>query len=174
MKIKSERLELEPLSCTHYTTAVKYSLDPENTRLMCFLPCDDGEEVMNYLRKCESQWKKDKPDYLDAAVLLDGVHIGAISIEFFEEYKIGELGWIISREYWGRGYAAEAAQVFMDFCKTRFGLKKFIAHTDSDNIASASVAKKLGMNLISETRGRKNRNSDEIRNEYLFELELPY
>ena len=97
MLIKTKRLTLEPYGTKHYDTAVIYSTDPENTKMMCFLPCDSKEEVMEYLRKCEIQWKREKPAYLDAAILLDGRHIGAVSVEFLENGTVGELGWIIQK-----------------------------------------------------------------------------
>ncbi len=172
MKIYTERLMLEPLGTKHYKTTYRYSTDPENTEMMCYLPCDSGEEVMDYLIKCEKQWQMEKPEYLDAAVMLDGVHIGAVSIELLDNYTTGEFGWIIDKNYWGRGYAAEAARYFMQYMKDRFCLKKFIAHADSENTASVKVMEKLGMKRSSFHGGRKNRNSDEDRTEYLYEISL--
>lgn len=170
MMIKCERISLEPLAVKHYSTAYEYSTDIENTRMMCFMPCDDGSEVMDYLSKCEKQWNSDKPEYLDAAVMLDDKHIGAVSVEFLENGTVGEFGWIIHKNYWGNGYAVEAVRHFMKYCTEKYGLKKYIAHADSENTASKRVMEKLGMSLVSISTGRKNRNSDELRNECLYEI----
>ncbi len=169
MLIKTSRLVLEPYGTKHYDTTVVYSTDPENTKMMCFMPCESGEEVMDYLRKCEIQWSKEKPEYLDAAILHDGKHIGAVSVEFFDNMTIGELGWIISKAEWGSGFAYEAAAAFMQYCTEKFGVKKYIAHADSENTASIRVMEKLGMKLVSVSDGRKNRISDEPRREVLYE-----
>ena len=67
MNIQTERIKLEPLGTKHFNTTCRYSTDPENTKMMCFLPCDSDDEVMNYLRKCEIQWTMETPEYLDAA-----------------------------------------------------------------------------------------------------------
>ena len=170
MKIITERLMLEPLTVKHYETTLKYSTDPENTKMMCFLPCDDGEEVMRYLKKCEVQWQKERPEYLDAAILVAGVHIGAVSIEFQENGTVGEFGWIINNLYRGKGYTVEAAKAFMKYCTERFGIYRYIAHADSENCASIRVMEKLGMNFVNISGERKNRNSDEERKECLYEL----
>lgn len=170
MIIQTERLLLEPLAVKHYDTTLVYSIDPENTRMMCFLPCENGEEVMRYLQKCELQWQEERPDYLDAAIMLNGVHIGAVSVEFLENRTVGEFGWIIQKAYWGKGYTAEAAKAFMQYCNKRFQLRKFIAHADSENYASVRVMEKLGMRFVSSSGGRKNRGSDEERMETLYEI----
>ena len=171
MILKTGRLMLEPYSVRHYETAAAYSTDPENTKMMCFMPCESGEEVMDYLRKCELQWGMEKPEYLDAAVILDGRHIGSVSIEFLEDRTVGELGWIINKTEWGRGYAYEAAAAFMKYCSEKFGIKKYIAHADSENTASVRVMEKLGMKLVSVSGNRKNRGSDELRSEVLYKLD---
>lgn len=170
--IRTDRLTLEPLCRRHFEGARLYSLDQENSGMMCFLPCDDEKEVMDYLLKCEAQWQKEKPDYLDAAVILDGTHIGAVSIELLENGTVGELGWIINKRFWGRGYAAESAEAFIGYISERFGISRFIGHADSENRASRRAMEKLGMKLVKEYGGRKNRGSDEERRECLYEMFL--
>lgn len=170
MLIETERLILEPLGVKHFETACQYSLNPENAKMMCFLPCDSAEEVCDYLLKCEKQWQKDRPEYIEMAVLLDGVHIGAVSVEFAENGTVGELGWIINKNYWGSGYTVESAKALVDYCEEKYGLTHYIAHADSENYSSIRVMEKLGMKFVKQYSGRKNRISDEIREEVLYEM----
>ncbi|MBQ8133741.1 MAG: GNAT family N-acetyltransferase [Clostridia bacterium] len=172
MKLKTERLTLEPLGIPHFKTACQYSLNPENAKMMCFLPCDNEKEVYDYLVKCEQQWKKDRPEYIEMAILFNGVHIGAVSVEFVEKATVGELGWIINKDYWGNGYTVEAARALVDYCKEKYGLTYYIAHADSENHASIRIMEKLGMKFVEKHGGRKNRISDEIREEVLYEINL--
>ena len=89
---------------------------------------------------------------------------------FFEgQYDRGELGWIIRRDKWGCGYAGEAAEGLMRYFYEKYGIKKFIAQCDSENKSSERVMKKLGMSFVGVHGGRKNRSSDEERQEYLYE-----
>ncbi len=170
MIIKTDRLILEPLGIKHFKTACKYMTDAENAEMMIFLPCGDDKEVTDYLRKAAMQWEKEKPEYLDVAVILDGVHIGAVSIEFVDNGKTGEFGWIIDRNYWGNGYTFEAVKAFMEYCRENYGLTHYIAHADSENHASIRIMEKLGMTFLNIYSGRKNRISDEIRKEVMYEL----
>ncbi len=51
-------------------------------------------------------------------------------------------------------------------------VRKFIAHCDSENISSYRVMEKLGMFLTSKTKGRRNKFSDEDREELMYSLEI--
>jgi len=55
-----------------------------------------------------------------------------------------EIGWTISRDHWGKGYAAEAATRCMDWVFDDLGWTDVIHLIDVKNVASAGVAKKLG------------------------------
>ncbi|MEI5908066.1 GNAT family N-acetyltransferase [Bacillus spongiae] len=58
-----------------------------------------------------------------------------------------EIGYWISRKYWGKGYATEAAKSLMDYGYSNLGKRKFIALIQPDNEASKKVANKLEMKL---------------------------
>lgn len=172
MKLTTVRLTLEPLAAKHFESACEFSLDPENARMMCYLPCDDEKEVMDYLVKCGLQWKKEKPEYLETAVMLDDTHIGNVSIEFLENGTIGELGWIINKRYWGHGYAVEAAAALIAYVRKKYGVTHFIGHADAENAASLRAMEKLGMVCTKTYGGRKNRCSQEERTECLYEMDV--
>ena len=149
MQIKTQRLTLEPLGTKFLVSTHAYASDPELTRLMVFLPTDDLAET--------------------TAVMLDGRHIGSVSAYLEENGTAWELGWIISRDAHGCGYAAEAARALMEYCLETTGIRRFIAHCDSENSASQRVMQKLGLSFAEERSGRKNRGSDEVRSEMMFE-----
>lgn len=54
-----------------------------------------------------------------------------------------ELGYWISRQHWGLGYATEAARAILDIAKT-LGHQKITAEHFTDNPASGNVLRKLG------------------------------
>ena len=76
MQIKTQRLTLEPLGTKFLVSTHAYASDPELTRLMVFLPTDDLAETERYLKKCEAEAAKERPQFYETAVLLDGRHIG--------------------------------------------------------------------------------------------------
>ncbi len=61
-----------------------------------------------------------------------------------------EIGYWISEEHWGRGFATEAARGLMEYGKNKLEIGKMIALIQKDNTSSQKVAKKIGMQLERE------------------------
>lgn len=173
MEIKTKNLMLVPLGVKYLSSTHKYVSDIENTRYMVYMPKKDLEETKGFLRVVDYEWQKREPSFFEFAILLNDVHIGSVSV-YFDKEKTGEVGWIIDKDYWGKGYATEAAGALIKHFHTAYGIDHFIAHCDSENIASQRVMAKLNFSFVEEYSGRKNRASDEERIEKKFELRCNY
>ena len=55
-----------------------------------------------------------------------------------------ELGWLLARGVWGRGYAFEAASAARDFGRDVLGLGELISLIRPDNARSTALAQRLG------------------------------
>lgn len=150
----------------------KYSSDFENTKYMLHLPHENIEETKALLLSAEEEWKKESPEFFEFAILLEGKHIGAVSIYLYQDRSIGELGWILDKDYQGYGYALEAAKQAIRYGREKLNIKRFVAHCDSENTASYRLMEKLGMVAVCVNEDRKNRSSPEIRRELQYELEF--
>jgi len=62
-----------------------------------------------------------------------------------------ELGWMLRRAYWGRGYATEGARSALDFAFTRMERADVISLIHPDNASSIRVAQRLGERLVDST-----------------------
>ncbi len=58
-----------------------------------------------------------------------------------------ELGFMLVQAQWSKGLATEIASALIGFGKTQ-GLRKIIAKTDTANLASQRVLRKLGFQLV--------------------------
>lgn len=56
-----------------------------------------------------------------------------------------ELGWRLKAEFWGHGYATEAARLLMDHSRRQLDSTKFSAHALTANKASIRIMRKLGL-----------------------------
>lgn len=56
-----------------------------------------------------------------------------------------DIGFAFLPEYWGCGYASESAQAVMQCEPRSLGLRRVVAITDPDNVASIRVVEKLGL-----------------------------
>lgn len=64
-------------------------------------------------------------------------------------WTTNEIGlyYAVSPAYQGRGFASEAARALLDYGFGELRLKRIIATTTYDNLASQAVMRKLGMNI---------------------------
>ncbi|WP_194715065.1 GNAT family N-acetyltransferase [Noviherbaspirillum soli] len=56
-----------------------------------------------------------------------------------------EIGWRLAHQYWGRGYASEAAGGALRFGFDRLQLEEIVAFTAVGNVRSRAVMERLGM-----------------------------
>lgn len=74
--------------------------------------------------------------------------IGWAGLQFLPELEETEVGFLLSPEYWGKGYATEAALAALQFGFERFQLNHIIALVHPDNRASQRVIQKCGMTCL--------------------------
>jgi len=83
----------------------------------------------------------------------DGAFLGACGLmrhgEWFPDDL--EIGWRLAREYWGHGYATEAAASWLDHAFLDRSEPRVISITDTPNLNSIAVMKRLGMTFDNET-----------------------
>lgn len=65
------------------------------------------------------------------------------------QYRVPEVGlfWVIDPGVQRQGYASEAAQGLIDYAFKHLRLKRILATTEYDNIASQAVMQKVGMRV---------------------------
>lgn len=56
-----------------------------------------------------------------------------------------EVGWRLAHDFWGRGYATEAAQAAIAFGFQELGLEEIVSYTAEVNTRSRRVMERLGM-----------------------------
>lgn len=172
VEIKTQRLLLRPLSMEDLDVVHEYASNQETTKYMINLPNKTLEETRAFLRGVSEEWKKDQPNFYEFAVVLDHQQIGAISLYLSEDYKEGELGWILNKNYWGNGYTTEAALALKDYAMGTLGITRLIAHCDISNIGSYRVMEKIGLNLERSDGIRKNKSATQETQELMYALNI--
>jgi RimJ/RimL family protein N-acetyltransferase len=63
-----------------------------------------------------------------------------------------EVGWLVARTHWGRGFAPEAGRATLEWAREELGADHVVSLIEDDNDRSARVAEKLGMSVEGRTR----------------------
>lgn len=77
-----------------------------------------------------------------------GAFIGRIGPWFPEGWPAPEVGWTLRREFWGRGYATEAASAALDWVFDRLFWESAIHIIEPANAPSLAVAARLGSQKV--------------------------
>jgi RimJ/RimL family protein N-acetyltransferase len=82
-----------------------------------------------------------------------GEWIGRVGPWNPEGWPEPEIGWTISPDHWGKGYATEAAQVSLRYAFDVLGWKRVIHVILTGNERSIAVAERLGSGFIRSQQG---------------------
>jgi RimJ/RimL family protein N-acetyltransferase len=139
----TDRLLLRPLLSTDATMVFALNSDPE---VMRYLPKDEvytsieeaGKFLEAYIEK-SSTW-----DFSRWAVVRksDQVVLGWCGLREVDDGEV-DLGFRFLREHWGRGYATESGQRWLEYGFGSGGLSKIVAKAADENIGSQRVLTRL-------------------------------
>jgi RimJ/RimL family protein N-acetyltransferase len=84
---------------------------------------------------------------VEAPGISDLVGLVGLAIPTFETHftPCVEIGWRLSRAYWGKGYANEAARASLRYGFEQLGLDEIVAFTVPYNVRSRAVMERIGM-----------------------------
>lgn len=63
-----------------------------------------------------------------------------------------EISYLLGTEFYGKGYASEAVNKIIEFCKESLGINTMIANVHRQNIASRKFIERLGFSKRNETK----------------------
>ena len=137
--IFTERLILRPLEENDAEDVFEWVGDPIVNRYMPYSVYKDIEQVKKWIEEAKCK------DYEFCFELKDtGKVIGAGSVKYDEEHNAYELGYNLNKDFWGQGYATEAAKAMIKWAYETLGIRDFFARHATANAASGKVIQKCG------------------------------
>ena len=156
--LETHRLTLRPLVDTDAAALFELSQDPEVMRFIGDRHIPSMEDCWRAVAAWIGHWQL--RGYGDFAVdeRESGRFIGRAGLWYPHGWPAPELGYMLGRAWWGRGYATEAAGAALDWAFQHVAARdEWISLIDPDNAASIRVATKLGETLRGETTFREHR-----------------
>ncbi|WP_421901585.1 GNAT family N-acetyltransferase [Maridesulfovibrio sp.] len=153
IKFKSERLVLRGWQDSDYAPFARINADPDVMRYFP-APLSEAESNANAdtMRALIGErgwgfWAVEIPKVAPFIGFV-GLHIPSVILPFS---PCVEIGWRLDKQFWGHGYATEAAQFALEYGFTDLGLEEIVSFTATQNKPSQAVMKRLGMSRESET-----------------------
>lgn len=149
-KLDTNRLSLEKFKLEDSKAAFKnWVNDPEVTKYLTWNPHGDLS-VTNSLINLWINEYKNRDNYNWAINLKDENEvIGSIAVvEIDEENKSCDIGYCMSKKYWGKGIMTESLKAVIDYLFEEVDFNKITARHDTRNGASGKVMVKSKMKYV--------------------------
>lgn len=106
------------------------------------------ERVQRFVANQQTHWEKF--GYGNWGILPEGQGeiVGWAGLQYLPELNETEVGFLIDRSFWGKGYATEAALVSVKYGFAHCNLIYIIALVHAENFASRRVINKCGMTYV--------------------------
>jgi ribosomal-protein-alanine N-acetyltransferase len=144
MHMTTKRLLIRDFMPEDWSAVHSYASDPDVAKYMIWGP-NNEEETKGFINSAiEMKQQEPRVDFECAVILQETDQlIGGCGLR--KERMIGEIGYCFNPLYWRMGYASEAASALIDYGFKELGIHRIFATCRPDNIGSANVMKKVGM-----------------------------
>jgi [ribosomal protein S5]-alanine N-acetyltransferase len=121
----------------------KYAQDPEVTRYLTWRPHENIQVTQTFIWRCMQCWQDGSAFPWVVLRKQDAEVIGMLELRI-TGYQ-ADLGYGMAREYWGNGYATEMTRAVVAWTLAQESIYRVWATCDIENLASARVLEKAGM-----------------------------
>ncbi|MGB7373298.1 GNAT family N-acetyltransferase [Pontixanthobacter sp.] len=155
ISLKTERLLLRRWRAEDVEPFAAMCADPKVMQFIGSGATRSLEQTEKSIEVFERQWEEKGFGLFAIEVLDESAFIGFTGLSepsFLPEIMPAvEIGWRLSREHWGQGYATEAAREALEFGLKDLDLPDIVSIFQIENEASRNVIVKLGMHFDRRT-----------------------
>lgn len=157
MRIETERLIIKPYLKEDLIECFNLMQDKElfNYLDMEFMTFEEYKGLFDWLiLSYEKGFDEDFKYSFNITLKEGGKHIGWCGVggvNFDRSHK--EIYYLIGRDYWGKGYAKEAAKGMLEYSFNVIQLNEVVAMCKNENIASKKVIEYMGLRYEKEIGG---------------------
>jgi ribosomal-protein-alanine N-acetyltransferase len=158
LQLDTERLVLRPLTMDDLDALASFYADPETMRFIGPGEAIGYDRSRLSLERMIAGFEAEGYGQLGVERKEDGVFMGRCGLLLWDAASWTptliagakgpvetEVGYLLGRDYWGSGYATEAATAVRDWALERLSPERLIALIQPGNERSIAVAGKLGM-----------------------------
>jgi RimJ/RimL family protein N-acetyltransferase len=144
-------LVLEPLVVDHAEAMFEVLGDPALYRYLDYPPPPSIEHLRSVYASVQTRMSPDGSQlWLNWIVRLPGQPpMGYVQATVAADENAW-LGYLFSREHWGRGYATQATRAVLDHVASAYGVTRFLATVEAPNHRSIRLLERVGFHGATE------------------------
>lgn len=114
------------------------------------------QEVREWLERQQQRYLRDGFGLWAVVYRRTGEMVGqaGLTMQDCQGAAVLEVGYLLKRRFWGRGYAREAALACRDYAFEVLGMEQVYSIIKTDNLPSIRVAEAMGMKPVKEFDAR--------------------
>jgi RimJ/RimL family protein N-acetyltransferase len=154
IELQTDRLLLRPFREADLDAYAALCADPEITRYLGDGRTLDREDAWRQMAMLIGHWALRGFGTWALEERGSGAFVGRAGLHYPEGWPDREVGWVLGREHWGKGYATEAARAALDHAFDTLGWERAISLIHPENERSVRVAERLGERFERQTTVR--------------------
>lgn len=144
--IETERLILRKITEDDVESIFEYGSNEEVARYVTWDTHQTLDDTKAFVDFVLNQYALNKPAHWGIVHKSDGKFIGSIDfVSWKPQHRTAEIGYVLSRPYWGKGIITEAASRVIQFGFEEMDLVRIQAKCFTANRGSERVMEKVGM-----------------------------
>jgi [ribosomal protein S5]-alanine N-acetyltransferase len=144
--LHGKRINLIKINKNILSDLHEYSTNPLVYQYLEFPAFTDINKTEDYLNKLIKRSEGENAQYWSIYSIKEKKVIGTIGVLNIDWRRMnGEIGYGLSANYWGNGYANEAIKILLKFLFHNRNFHKVSATTRSDHVKSINALTKIGM-----------------------------
>ncbi len=152
--LETDRLDLRELEPADLQDVYEYASDPQVAATSLWKTHRSLDDSLDYITGAIDQYRRHDLGPWGVILRAENKLIGTIAFASWNaNHARIEIGYALSRRYWNRGFATEAARRVIEYGFDALRLNRISAYCGVDNIASARVLEKAGMRFEGVLRG---------------------
>lgn len=147
--VETERLIMREMTQADFADLCKI-LQDKDVMYAYEGPYNDAE-VQEWLDRQINRYKNEKGRGLYAVILKEtGEMIGQSGLTYqpFKDRRVLEVGYLLNKNYWHKGYAIEGARFWKEYAFNELGAQEVFSIIRDNNIPSQNVAIRNGMKIV--------------------------
>lgn len=148
--IETSRLVLKEMSEEDVQNLFDLNNDLEVMRYTGDRSFNNLNEALAYIQNYQYIYKKHGYGRLSLFNKETGEYLGWCGLKYLDQKNQTDLGYRLKKQFWGKGFATEAASACLNDGFNRLQIDQVFATAMKENIPSVNIFKKLGLKYLKD------------------------